>query len=70
MARFVLDSGATCNIMCASEYEKRKPKPDLSMSRVNLYHWGANTPVANLGKFPATLTYHDSSLREEIHVLK
>ena len=37
MARFVLDSGARCNIMCASEYEKMEPKPELSSCRVNVY---------------------------------
>ena len=37
---FVLDSGATCNIMCASEYEKMEHKPPLSRSSVDIFQWG------------------------------
>ena len=36
---FILDSGATCNIMCASEYDKMEHKPSLTPSNVDIFQW-------------------------------
>ncbi|KAJ1120939.1 hypothetical protein NDU88_009086 [Pleurodeles waltl] len=68
--RFVLDSGATCNIMCVSEYEKMIHKPLLLPSSVVVLTWGARQPVLNMGKFVETLTYNNMSVQEEVHVLR
>ncbi|KAJ1101312.1 hypothetical protein NDU88_006382 [Pleurodeles waltl] len=37
ITRFMLDSGATCNIVCVSEYEKMKHKPSLLSSNVDVF---------------------------------
>ena len=66
----MLDTGATCNIMCASEYEKMEHKPPLNPSNDDIFQWGTKCPVTNLGKFIDVLTYKQRLMQDEIHVLK
>ncbi|KAJ1171187.1 hypothetical protein NDU88_003057 [Pleurodeles waltl] len=68
--QFVLNSRATCNIMCMSEYKKMKSKPPLSSSTVDMFMWGVRQPVVNMGKFVETVTYNETSIQEEVHVLQ
>ncbi|KAJ1131141.1 hypothetical protein NDU88_009484 [Pleurodeles waltl] len=68
--RFILDSGATCNTMCTSEYKKMKNKHPLSPSTVDVFTWSAKQPVVNMGKFMEMLTYNGTYVGEEVHVLR
>ena len=42
----------------------------MSLSKVDIFQWGAKRPVTNLGKFTDTLTYKQRSIQDEIHVQK
>ncbi|KAJ1123456.1 hypothetical protein NDU88_001925 [Pleurodeles waltl] len=68
--QFIFDSGAPCNIMCGSKYEKMKHKPSLLPFTIEVLTWGVRQPVINMGKFVETLTYHNISVQEEVHVLQ
>ncbi|KAJ1203735.1 hypothetical protein NDU88_007516 [Pleurodeles waltl] len=69
VTRFVLDSGATCNIMCVSEYEKIKLKPRLMPSTIDIFTSEVRQLVGNMGNFVETFTYNKMSAQEDVYVL-
>ncbi|KAJ1203720.1 hypothetical protein NDU88_007501 [Pleurodeles waltl] len=69
VTRFVLDSGATCNIMCVSEYEKMKLKPRFMPSTIDMFTCEVRQLVGNMGNFVEPFTYNNMSVKEDVHVL-
>ena len=51
--RFIVDTGASVNIMEENVFAKLNPKPPLQRAPSSIYAYGSNTPMITLGAFHA-----------------
>ena len=65
---FVVDSGASVNIMDEESFAQLQPKPALRMTQSNIYTYGAKSPLSLKGSFHATVESKDKITDAQIFV--
>jgi len=65
---FVIDSGASVNILDESSFSKLRPQPSLKRAQSNIYTYGAKSPLSLKGSFHAAVESNDRVTEAQIFV--
>ena len=65
----LVDSGATCNVMCEALFRERFGKKRLLPNRDKLYAYGSGKPMSVVGQFSTSVTFRDSTVQTVFHVI-
>jgi len=68
--RFILDTGASVNIIEESLFDKLKHKPPLQRAPSSIYAYGSNTPMITLGAFHAEIESKNKLAEALVYVIK
>lgn len=67
---FLIDSGASVNILDEKDYLQLKPKPLLEKSTVKIFPYDTNTPIPVVGHFKAELQYSGKAVEAILYVVQ
>ena len=68
--RFIVDTGASVNIMEENVFAKLNPKPPLQRAPSSIYAYGSNTPMITLGAFHAEVETKNKLSEALIYVVR
>jgi len=68
MIRFVIDSGASVNVIDEASFSKLQPQPTLKRAQSNVYTYGAKSPLMLKGSFHATVESKNRITEAQMYV--
>ena len=68
--KFIIDSGASVNLIDEQTMKRLKQQPQLQRAKANLYTYGSTTPIDIIGKFQTTIETKHKICEATVYVAK